>query len=184
MKSDDWKNNTNEEALENNNTQESHPPGELKWSQEEEDLREKQSDSKETDLDSLVTNSSQELENKEKDERNNWDNKENPFPPSTSHQQASASIEDTLTPLDFKDYTVAPTVEQIDPVQQEVVSETDQPKSKWANKWLKIFWVPALLVVMLLFGLIIGHSVLGEQPIANVFDIKTWEHLYNLVYSK
>lgn len=185
MKSDDLNNNTNDEkALDSNDhTQESHPPGELKWSRKEEDLREQQVDSEEKDLDSFAAEPSQEIEKIEENEKNVWTD-------DTEHSQSasgqtSASIEDTLTPMGFKDYTAAPTVEQIDSVQTtNVAPAADEQKSGWKTKLLKILWVPALLAVMLLIGLIIGHSVLGEQPVANVFDIKMWEHLYNLVYSK
>lgn len=55
------------------------------------------------------------------------------------------------------------------------------PKWKWA---LKILWLPITLVLVLLIGLMIGHSTIGEQPAGGIFDIEIWTHLYKLIFTK
>ncbi|QYY44690.1 DNA-directed RNA polymerase subunit beta [Aneurinibacillus thermoaerophilus] len=47
---------------------------------------------------------------------------------------------------------------------------------------LKITLVPFLLFIALLAGLITGYSILGDGNAFEVFDIKTWKHMYDLVF--
>jgi hypothetical protein len=47
---------------------------------------------------------------------------------------------------------------------------------------LKILLVPFLLLIALLAGLITGYSILGHGPALDVFDVKTWKHMYDLVF--
>jgi hypothetical protein len=48
---------------------------------------------------------------------------------------------------------------------------------------LKMLCVPLILVVVLVTGLLIGHSVIGGQPAGDVFDINMWQHLYRLIFT-
>lgn len=43
-------------------------------------------------------------------------------------------------------------------------------------------WLPLLSVAALAGGLMIGYSVLGNDPVGEVFTRELWEHLYNLIY--
>lgn len=61
---------------------------------------------------------------------------------------------------------------------------TTKPKKKSSNKTIRI---PFLLVIILAFialiiGGVIGYSVIGKENPAEVFDIDTWMHLYNLIF--
>jgi hypothetical protein len=53
---------------------------------------------------------------------------------------------------------------------------------KGSVRMFQILWLPCVLGIVLITGLIIGHSILGGQPAGDVFDIKMWERLYHLVF--
>lgn len=65
--------------------------------------------------------------------------------------------------------------------------ENDELEDRSNNRWLKrTIWIvglPALLVIVLFVSLIIGHAVVGGQPVGDIFDISMWIHVYNLIYS-
>lgn len=65
--------------------------------------------------------------------------------------------------------------------------ERNQEPELQRNPWkiaLKILWIPMLLIVSLITGLIIGNTVIGGQPVLDILDWNSWEHLYNLIYQK
>lgn len=126
-----------------------------------------------------------------------------------SSKERNLSLEDTLTPIDFKEYSIDPEPEYKKPrseyyierkkpsfrVSQELgdedqgdISEQEKEPVRTGKKvaiWaLKILWLPALLTVVLIVGLMIGHSTIGNEPAGDVFDLEVWEHLYNLIYKK
>ncbi|MFC4599716.1 DNA-directed RNA polymerase subunit beta [Cohnella hongkongensis] len=47
----------------------------------------------------------------------------------------------------------------------------------------KLLIIPVLCIAALIVGLAIGFSVLGDRPVSEVFDIKTWKHMYDLVFA-
>lgn len=47
----------------------------------------------------------------------------------------------------------------------------------------KILIVPILCVMALVLGLAVGYTVLGGRPASEVFEIDTWKHMYDLVFS-
>jgi hypothetical protein len=62
-----------------------------------------------------------------------------------------------------------------------------------AKRWLlwplRILWiilrslfVPVLCVGGLVLGLAIGYSIIGKQPMDEVFVMDTWKHLFDLVF--
>jgi hypothetical protein len=61
--------------------------------------------------------------------------------------------------------------------------EEDPSHSKLLKRTIWIVGVPALLVIVLFVSLIIGHTVIGGQPVGDIFDISMWMHVYNLIYS-
>lgn len=65
-----------------------------------------------------------------------------------------------------------------------------KPKEK-IPRWAKILItvltyirVPFLCLVALAIGLWIGYSKVGNQPAAEIFNLRTWKHLYDLVFAK
>lgn len=48
---------------------------------------------------------------------------------------------------------------------------------------IKVLIVPVLCVAALLVGLAIGYVVLGKGELADVFDMHTWRHMYDLVFA-
>ena len=49
---------------------------------------------------------------------------------------------------------------------------------------VKILIIPILCIAALIFGLAIGYVVLGDQPLTDVFDARTWKHMYDLVFAE
>ncbi|EGK10703.1 DNA-directed RNA polymerase subunit beta [Kroppenstedtia eburnea] len=61
----------------------------------------------------------------------------------------------------------------------------EQGERKSLTKKVLLFtfiWFPLLLVAALAGGLLIGYSVIGDDPAGDVFTRDLWEHLYNLIY--
>jgi hypothetical protein len=48
---------------------------------------------------------------------------------------------------------------------------------------LRLLLVPFLCLCALYAGLVIGYVRIGGQPSSDIFDMATWKHLYELVYS-
>jgi hypothetical protein len=66
-------------------------------------------------------------------------------------------------------------------------SETEKPvKRRMATVWKVLLFVffglPLLAVVALVGGLLIGYSVVGNDPAGDVLTRDLWQHLYNLIY--
>jgi hypothetical protein len=127
-------------------------------------------------------------------------------------QDPLAGIEDTLTPIDFKTYEFdAEQLKAIEqelnslnpqkleeelntihhhqqtPVQDHIEYYDDEEEeytkdSKWVKRSIWILGIPALLVIVLFVSLIIGHTVVGGQPVGDIFDMSMWMHVYNLIY--
>ena len=56
----------------------------------------------------------------------------------------------------------------------------DKKSSKWMLA-VKILWLPLVLLVVLLISLIIGHTMIGDQPASDIFNIDMWIHLLKLI---
>lgn len=67
---------------------------------------------------------------------------------------------------------------------EEARNEGERRKSSTTKKVLlfTFVWLPLLLVAALAGGLLIGYSVIGNDPAGDVFTRDLWEHLYNLIY--
>lgn len=70
------------------------------------------------------------------------------------------------------------------------MSDTPSPKKKKRSKWLNItlkiltaIRVPFFCLVALAAGLWIGYVKVGGQPASEMFQIRTWKHLYDLVFA-
>ena len=67
---------------------------------------------------------------------------------------------------------------------------TEQPSGWTMPTWLRVIvrilrflLIPALCLVALFIGLTIGYATIGGGDASAVFHIKTWKHLYDLVFS-
>jgi hypothetical protein len=59
-------------------------------------------------------------------------------------------------------------------------------RRKKRNPWLRLLrwiFVPMLLFWSIVAGLYVGYTVLGHQPKGEVFQLETWKHMYDLVFS-
>jgi cytoskeletal protein RodZ len=59
-------------------------------------------------------------------------------------------------------------------------------RRKKRNPWLRMLrWivVPMLLFWSIVAGLYVGYTVLGHQPKGEVFQLETWKHMYDLMFS-
>jgi hypothetical protein len=152
--------------------------------------------------------------------------KEGDAPPvATSEQEVASSsaaipqtekreltIEDTLTPIDFKEYSIDPNlikseeqeqfetelkkpafqVESLPKKEEQSVrdksfgqdAEEGKSSSRGLIRTAKILWFPITIVVVLIVGFIIGHTVIGDQPAGDIFNIGMWEHIYDLLFTK
>ena len=79
------------------------------------------------------------------------------------------------------------------PAAAKVVKVIKKPKKirKRKKLWVRIILfiirlilVPILCLAALYAGLVIGYVKIGHQPYSDIFDMATWKHLYELVYSK
>ncbi|SMO66714.1 DNA-directed RNA polymerase subunit beta [Melghirimyces algeriensis] len=62
-------------------------------------------------------------------------------------------------------------------------SASEEKKRKRPRWMMFVFlWLPLLAVAALVGGILIGYSVIGEDPVGEVFDLDMWEHIYNLIY--
>lgn len=189
-------------------------PGELKWSKEEEEARAASASEEEkvttTDQEDSVEKNDQPDQKKEP-EKVGKEEKEKPhaseeqldtasqfgqadeqlkeqevkqFESVPTHQEASASIEDTMVPMKIKDYTQAEPVEEMTKDSEQAGEKQSKKSQSKLHSFVRIFWVPAMLIVVFIIGLMVGHGVLGDEPVMDVFDLGMWEHLYKLVFSK
>lgn len=135
---------------------------------------------------------------------------------SSPHEKRQLSLEDTLTPIDFKEYSIDPIIEEKssdESFKQEVKKPAfvaEQPaemaderpfsnkkeraavpdeedrvkdeKKEQIRKWVKILWLPVSLVVSLYVGFVVGHTIIGDQPAGDIFNIDMWVHIYQLMF--
>lgn len=47
------------------------------------------------------------------------------------------------------------------------------------GKW---FFILTCLLFSVIFGLVIGYSVIGDGEMIDVFDLRTWKHVFDLVF--
>lgn len=53
----------------------------------------------------------------------------------------------------------------------------------WMIMAAKLLLIPILLFASLTVGLAIGYSVLGKQPVSEVFSLQTYTHMYDLIFT-
>ncbi|WP_337913545.1 DNA-directed RNA polymerase subunit beta [Cohnella zeiphila] len=55
----------------------------------------------------------------------------------------------------------------------------------WQVIWtsIKVLIIPVLCIVAVFVGMAIGYVVLGKRELADVFDLNTWKHMYDLVFA-
>lgn len=68
-------------------------------------------------------------------------------------------------------------------LQEAEPKQQKRPRRSRRATLLKIMIVPLLLFFSLVIGLIIGYSVIGKMPASDVFDLNTYKHMYDLIFS-
>jgi len=59
-----------------------------------------------------------------------------------------------------------------------------RPAALNALLWtLRIAIVPILLIAALIGGLYVGYVVIGKAPEGDVWELETWMHMYDLIFS-
>mgnify|MGYP001325577155 CR=1 FL=1 len=68
---------------------------------------------------------------------------------------------------------------------------TPQRRRSRLPRWLRIvlrilrlLLIPALCAGALIGGLIVGYVYVGGQEMSEVWDLKTWKHVFDLVFAK
>ncbi|MEK3789612.1 DNA-directed RNA polymerase subunit beta [Paenibacillus sp. FSL K6-1230] len=66
-----------------------------------------------------------------------------------------------------------------------MTEEVKQPAPVKASGWrfLRLLIIPLLLVIALAGGMVTGYVVLGKQELAEVLDLNTWKHVFDLVFA-
>lgn len=70
--------------------------------------------------------------------------------------------------------------------------EQQEKKMKRQRSWgwrsarfiFHLLWLPILLLGGLAGGLVIGYTLFGGEPAADVFTRDLWQHLYDLVFAE
>lgn len=68
-------------------------------------------------------------------------------------------------------------------MQEAEQKQQKRPRRSRRATLLKIMIVPFLLFFSLVLGLIIGYSAIGKMPASDVFDLNTYKHMYDLIFS-
>ena len=58
---------------------------------------------------------------------------------------------------------------------------------RWARitlKILRLLLVPALCVIALIGGLIVGYVYIGDQDMSDVWKFETWKHVFDLMFAE
>ncbi|GEB31342.1 MULTISPECIES: DNA-directed RNA polymerase subunit beta [Brevibacillus] len=61
--------------------------------------------------------------------------------------------------------------------------ERERSGRNWRVTIAKIVLVPILLFFSLVIGLTIGYGVVGHKPTAEVFDLGTYKHMWDLLFA-
>lgn len=83
--------------------------------------------------------------------------------------------------------------EQKSPAEQESKQQPKQKKVRrkrkqsigerilfFSAKWLFIFFC---LFISVIAGLVFGYSIIGDGEASEVFDLRMWKHIYDLVFT-
>lgn len=72
--------------------------------------------------------------------------------------------------------------------QAERLQKRAKRQKSWGWRLLRfvfhLLWLPAILAGALALGLIIGYSLLGGEPVGEVFGRDLWQHLYDIIYAE
>ncbi|OYD08031.1 DNA-directed RNA polymerase subunit beta [Paludifilum halophilum] len=77
--------------------------------------------------------------------------------------------------------------DEVSESEQETIRKEDESEPRKKSLRQRVLFyvfliVPAASLVALVIGLMIGYSVVGDDPAFEVFTRDLWEHLYNLIY--
>ncbi|GFR39411.1 hypothetical protein PRECH8_27070 [Insulibacter thermoxylanivorax] len=65
-------------------------------------------------------------------------------------------------------------------------SKAKVPKRKRGKTTLRVVkyaGIPLLFLICLYIGLYIGYVKLGKQPASEIWEWKTWRHIYDLIFT-
>lgn len=222
-------NQSDHSAVEDEKVDDILPVGQLKWRKDEEEEQDTRHSLEVARKFEDAKNDGAKADNEGLTEKNNESEKqdhplkEHGTPPSSGvehdsspHENRQLSLEDTLTPIDFKEYSIDPIIEEKNSdeefkqevkkpafvAEQPAETADEQPvlskkesavdlgedervkdeKKEQIRKWVKILWLPVSLVVALYVGFVIGHTVIGDQPAGDIFNIDMWVHIYQLMF--
>jgi hypothetical protein len=54
---------------------------------------------------------------------------------------------------------------------------------RWILRILRVLLIPVLCLLSLFAGLGIGYVYLGGQPLSDIWQLSTWKHLIDLIFS-
>lgn len=73
------------------------------------------------------------------------------------------------------------------PRQTEEVKSKPKERERSGRNWrittVKVVLVPLLLFFSVVVGLMIGYGGVGNKPIAEVFDLGTYKHMWDLMFA-
>jgi DNA-directed RNA polymerase subunit beta len=80
--------------------------------------------------------------------------------------------------------TTEPSQAKVEEKRNESKVASTEPRRWSGAKWVKrtLLFLPLVWIIVLAVGLVIGYSVMGNQPPGEVFNPDLWKHLYDLIY--
>jgi hypothetical protein len=130
--------------------------------------------------------------------------KENPSSPDTAEElsdkrkpvgelkwhkkQSTQSLPENQKPRPASDQDTAAAALEAEVLLEERMEEREEAEPGSSRPlWKKgliysLTWLPLICLIALIAGLIIGYSIMGGQPVGDLFTRNLWEHLYNLIY--
>ncbi|HEY2494655.1 MAG TPA: DNA-directed RNA polymerase subunit beta [Paenibacillus sp.] len=65
------------------------------------------------------------------------------------------------------------------------MSKKNRPPMRKTATWrIVIRWmIPLFLLLSLIGGMIVGYVVLGKEEMSEVFQLKTWQHVIDLIFA-
>ncbi|GGE05060.1 hypothetical protein GCM10011571_02660 [Marinithermofilum abyssi] len=103
-------------------------------------------------------------------------------------KQSLQSLPENQKPLPASDQDTSAAALEAEVLLEEKMEEREEAEPGSSRPlWKKgliysLTWLPLICLIALIAGLILGYSIIGDQPIGDLFTRNLWEHLYNLIY--
>ncbi|MDR6225539.1 DNA-directed RNA polymerase subunit beta [Desmospora profundinema] len=106
-----------------------------------------------------------------------------PLPQEKEEEKNSHPLEEEI---DVPTYVPYPSDSPLPVPDTEKTEEADSAKRQIPTVWKVLSFLflglPLLAVIALVGGLLIGYSVVGDDPVGDIFSRDLWQHLYNMIY--